>query len=314
VITGPCWSGLGPKTSAARPFSTARRTCGSGSICVRCCPAKANRTSFGMCLVCLLWAEKAFYCTPPTKESRFTSYFIGGYRQSEFEPEARGKLDLGGYFYAGTTFADAEGRRIAIGWLKERRSREASVKVGWCGCLSLPRSLSLTPGQGMKSEPISELRQLRHNHRHFGTRTVTASEPGALRDLGVRAMEIVAEFELGTALEVGLRVPRSPQGEEEMLIGYNALANELYIDATNASMSPDADNRRSADAIRLSDRRHVKFHMFVDHSVIEACVNGSAITTRVYPLLKQSRSIGVFAKGGAARLVAMDLWDMRSIW
>jgi len=166
----------------------------------------------------------------------------------------------------------------------------------------------------MKSEPISDLRQLRHNHRHFGTQTVTASEPGALGDLGVRAMEIVAEFELGTALEVGLRVLRSPQGEEETLIGFNALANELYIDATNASMSPDADNRRSADAIRLSDCRHVKFHMFVDHSVIEACVNGSAITTRVYPLLKQSRSIGVFAKGGAARLVAMGSWDMRSIW
>ena len=35
---------------------------------------------------------------------------------------------------------------------------------------------------------------------------------------------------------------------------------------------------------------------------------------RVYPLQEESNGISLFAIGGEAKIVSMDVWQMRSIW
>jgi beta-fructofuranosidase len=78
----------------------------------------------------------------PTTESRFTHYLIGTFCDRQFRPASRGKLDLGGYLYAATTFRDPKGRQIMVAWIKEGRSKASVLKAGWSGILSVPRVLS----------------------------------------------------------------------------------------------------------------------------------------------------------------------------
>jgi beta-fructofuranosidase len=53
----------------------------------------------------------------------------------------------------------------------------------------------------------------------------------------------------------------------------------------------------------------------VDHSIVEVFANGrQCLTLRAYPEREDSSGISLFARGGAAKLVSLDLWQMRSVW
>jgi beta-fructofuranosidase len=52
----------------------------------------------------------------------------------------------------------------------------------------------------------------------------------------------------------------------------------------------------------------------LDASVIEVFANDRAcLTSRIYPSRQDSLGIGALAKGGSARLKALDVWEMRAI-
>lgn len=59
-----------------------------------------------------------------------------------FHPRKQGVLDTGA-FYAPKTQLDADGERIAWGWVQETRSLDAFEAAGWAGMISLPRRLRL---------------------------------------------------------------------------------------------------------------------------------------------------------------------------
>ena len=53
----------------------------------------------------------------------------------------------------------------------------------------------------------------------------------------------------------------------------------------------------------------------MDHSIVEVFANGrQCLTLRAYPEREDSSGISLFARGGAAKLVSLDLWQMRSVW
>lgn len=59
----------------------------------------------------------------------------------------------------------------------------------------------------------------------------------------------------------------------------------------------------------------MKLRVFIDRSIIEVFANGrQCLTLRAYPTLKDSTGVSVFARGGGARLVSLNAWQMRSIW
>ena len=255
---------------------------------------------------------KAVFLYSPTKESRFTRYFLGAYSDGRFKPESKGKLDSGGYFYAATTFVDAQNRRVAIGWLKEGRSREAYTKAGWSGCLSLPRVISLRSDGRVASEPVRNVEKLRGRPWRLTNRPVVPGKSGRVPVRGA-ALEILAEFDMGSATDFGLKVLQAPDGEEETVVGYDAAAGRLYIDASRASRDPEAHNRRTEQPLALRDGK-ITLRVFVDHSVVEVFADGAAMTARVYPSLASSRGVAVFANGGQARLLSLNAWEMRTIW
>jgi beta-fructofuranosidase len=70
------------------------------------------------------------------------AYALGHYDGRTFTPRTWGEFGRGGRMYATTTFLDAEGRRCAMSWLRERDDK-APPGSPWAGALSLPWVLSV---------------------------------------------------------------------------------------------------------------------------------------------------------------------------
>jgi beta-fructofuranosidase len=236
-------------------------------------------------------------------------YSVGAYENHYFRPEVQGKADLSDSYYAARSMLDEQGRRILWGWIREGRSEAAQRAAGWAGVMSLPRVVSLAADGRLRSVPAPELETLRGKHHHF------TGQP-ARGGFSVRgeSLEIQAEFELGTSEVAGLTVRSSPGGQELTSITYNRTKAQLLIEREHSSLSPDVDREPQGGSFTLAGDETLKLRIFLDASVIEVFANDRAcLTSRIYPSRPDSLGIGPLAKGGTARLKALDVWEMRPI-
>ena len=65
------------------------------------------------------------------------AYALGDYDGRRFTARTRGRFAHGDQMYATTTFTDADGRRCAMSWLRER-DNEAPPGSPWAGAISIP--------------------------------------------------------------------------------------------------------------------------------------------------------------------------------
>jgi beta-fructofuranosidase len=236
-------------------------------------------------------------------------YSLGAYANHYFRPELQGKVDLGDSYYAARSMMDEQGRRVLWGWIREGRSDAAQRAAGWAGVMSLPRVVSLAADGRLRITPAPELETLRGKHHHF------AGQParGAFSIRG-DSLEIQAEFELGASGVVGLTVRSSPGGEELSSITYNRTKAQFLVEREHSSLSPDVDRGPQGGSFTLAENETLKLRIFLDASVIEIFANDRAcLTSRIYPSRPDSLGIGTLAKGGGARLKALDVWEMRPI-
>ncbi len=77
-----------------------------------------------------------------------------------FHRQRSGVLDHGAY-YAQKTQLDANGNRILWGWIPEKRSDDELRRVGWAGCMALPRALSLNTQGDLEMRVAPVARTLR---------------------------------------------------------------------------------------------------------------------------------------------------------
>ena len=252
-----------------------------------------------------------------------TVYFVGDYRDFQFDPRTQGRLDLGSSFYAPQSMEEPGGRRLVWGWLREGRNAKAQQKAGWSGAMSLPRVLKVGADGHLSSEPVPELGSLRRRHQSL---TDAALQPGVFCSLGIHGsqLEIVAEFEPAAVGTVGLAVRVSPDGEEETLITYNFADDQLEIDCRRSSLDLTTNRPLVGGPLRLPRGAPVRLHVFLDASVIEIFANGRAVAARVYPTLPESHGIRAFnrpptpyeslAVAPTQYLRRVDVWELESIW
>ena len=244
-----------------------------------------------------------------------TVYFVGTFDGQHFMPEHQGVLDFGLYFFAPQTLLDAAGRRIMIGWIGEDRSDEAQQFAGWSGIQSIPRQLTLSSDGHLGITPIAELQTLRGKQFHEAGNTLTPTNELNLPDIQGNCLEIIAEFEPGTAETFGLKLLASPDGQRQTLITYTPKTGQLVIDGSQSSVTADDQPHIQSGELRLKDHETLKLHIFLDRSVIEVFANGQAsLTSRVYPSRPDSIHVSLFARGGNVYLPSLDAWEIRSIW
>ena len=64
----------------------------------------------------------------------------------------------------------------------------------------------------------------------------------------------------------------------------------------------------------MPDGEPLRLRVYLDASVIETFANGKAsISDRVYPSSAAALGVGLFAKGGTARVRSMTIWELSPI-
>lgn len=244
----------------------------------------------------------------------YPAVFVGDYTNHSFAPVSLGKLDYGASLYATQSFRDASGRRLVFGWLREQRADEAQRAAGWSGAMSLPRILSLKSNGVLEQRPAPELERLRGRHlRLEGADLAAATE----RLTGMRGdtLEIAVEIDPGDAAEVGLAVLRSPDGAEQTRITYGRAEGRLALDTTRSSLSQSVQVGVYAGPLELAPGEPLRLRIFLDRSIVEIFANERAcVSGRVYPTREDSLGLELFASGGSATAVALDVWELASIW
>ena len=66
-------------------------------------------------------------------------------------------------------------------------------------------------------------------------------------------------------------------------------------------------------SVPLDPDAPIRLHIFVDRSIVEAYLNGHAIT-KVAFVDPNDQAIAMFAEEAAAKLVSFKAWDIRSNW
>ncbi|MEI7900855.1 MAG: glycoside hydrolase family 32 protein [bacterium] len=272
-------------------------------------------------------------------------YYIGtsDLTKGRFAIEKQGRMNYGpvmrGSLHAPSGFVDPKGRCIGM-W----NIFECLIKENFCGTskgvISLPRQLSLNDENTLKARscsgrypelnplcitPVEELKTLRFNPVKLENVAIPANGEKLLPGVQGRAMELEAVIDPRQAREVGLRVLRSPNGEEQTTISLSMHAwawpwtsnkRELMIDVSQASFNPDVASRSpEVGPLYLEDGEPLRLRVFIDRSIIEVFANGrQCLTLRAYPTQQDSTGVSVFARGSDANLVSLEAHQMRSIW
>ncbi len=242
-------------------------------------------------------------------------YLVGTYADHTFTPKTEGVLDYGGHFYAPQTMQDDKSRRLMWGWLWEGRSDEAAREAGWAGVMSLPRVVTMETDDTLRIAPIPELAMLRRAHYLKHDIVLAPNDAELLIDVQGDCLEVKAEFELNGADAVGISVLRSSDGLEQTRVVYDCESRQLEIDRERASLNPEAQVDRYGGPLALDRGELLRLHIYVDRSVVEVFANDLVcVTSRVYPSRSDSQGLSVFARGGPARLVVLEVWALGSIW
>ena len=139
-------------------------------------------------------------------------------------------------------------------------------------------------------------------------------------------VELQLEIASRGATEFGVKVRRSPDGEEENAIVYSLSDERLKIDLTKSTLDdavkyPRLTPQDEDGGERYTNSQEVplkrvageflKLHIFLDRSVLEVFANSRlCLTQRIYPTRADSLGVSIFAHGGEAILDSLDAWTM----
>lgn len=230
-------------------------------------------------------------------------------------------IDYGADYYASVSWSgvpETDGDRLMIGWMSNWLYAGVIPTSPWRSAQSLPRRVKLRTIDGtvqVVQRPAHGVERLRRTQWHVGDMQVDEGTL-SLAEHGIegKALELIAEFEVGDADVVGLKV-RTGEGEET-LVGYDVASREVFVDRTE---SGEVDFHpgfaaRHAGPLAAEDGR-VRLRVFVDWSSVEVFAGDgqTVITDRIFPS-PESDGVALFAEGGTARLVSLDVWELASAW
>jgi fructan beta-fructosidase len=252
------------------------------------------------------------------------NYWVGEFDGVNYTADGgtapRGRLDYGSGAYAFQTFSDVpNGRRLLMAWQNDglfgRGTRTGPfAAMPWQGLYTVVRELKLKTIDGklqLTEEPVPEMNQLRGQKASITDKAIPAGAPVALTGgLTGNQIDIEATLDMGTAAQAGLKV--FVGAGQETVIGYDAAANQLFVDKTKADgwnnrgggMGGGGGRGGTPNRATLPDSakgKPVKLRVIVDRSMIEIFADGGrAMAYTVYPV--QSNPLSVPLTPGATNL------------
>jgi sucrose-6-phosphate hydrolase SacC (GH32 family) len=255
-----------------------------------------------------------YFNSPSPDAARFTFYWIGTWdpEKLEFIPdhEEPKMFDYGEHFTGAQGFVDEKGRTIVTSILQDRRSEGEKYQSGWAHGAGLPLEIYLNDKQDLGIHPIEEVQTLR-KELLTSIENVTLDETNKLLEkIHSDQVEIELELDVSNTKEAGLKLFKHPENKEETTIFYQNETNTINIDRGLSSLNPDIEKGIQGGELNLEDNI-LRLKLFVDKSIVEAYVNNEkAISSRVFPILDQSKGFEVFGIDGEPFVRVMRVWSL----
>ncbi|KKO61497.1 Levanase precursor [Janthinobacterium sp. KBS0711] len=239
---------------------------------------------------------------------------------SDAAKEEANWLDYGADFYAAVTWNGIpDGKRIGLGWMSNWDYAGNTPTTPWRSAQTFAREFTLRTIGGqvrLVQQPVDNFSSLRTKALYSAQdRSVaTGVQALAITPAPGQALDIVAKFQPGSATGFGLKVRTGANGEETV-IGYDAVAGEVYIDRSksgDASFNASFAARHTAPLPLRTGT--VDLRIVVDtSSVMVFAGNEVVLTDQIFPQ-PSSNGVALFAVGGAATLKDLTIWPLKSIW
>jgi beta-fructofuranosidase len=265
-------------------------------------------------LLCSGDQRALFVCPHP--EAKYIYWLSGEWRNGFLQEHRRGKLDLGAYTYAVQCLHDpARDRHLVWTWVKEDRPAGAQHLAGWSGVISLPKECRLDVDRNLRVKPARELVSLRTDGRIIEGQRLTPSSENPFLGFEGDCLEVEVELSFDEPAICELCVRVSPDQAERTRIIYQSAEETLTVDGSQSSLDPVVDHPTVSGHLGPDHRGVVRFHVFLDRSVLEIFVADLAcITQRLYPQRTDSLGLSFRVKEGSARVHRLSGWKLASIW
>lgn len=243
-------------------------------------------------------------------------YWIGTWSNGAFTPDYNQpkNLDVIHGHLSPTVARNMNGELVGIGIVDERWGSQAQLDAGWCHSFSLPRVYSLlADGETLGQAPAPQLQSLRISGTQHSQTNLSVSGTQQINARG-QAIEIIAQVNPNTAADkYGINFYVSDGGEEITRLYYDAAAHKIVLNKQNSSLSPHNEEAvlLAGDYDESAFGKPEKFHIYLDHSIIDIFINDkAAFSNRVYPTLTSSNGIQLFSEGGTTTFTSVDTWAL----
>jgi fructan beta-fructosidase len=220
-------------------------------------------------------------------------YLLGTFDGATFTPEGGKHTLWHGHFYAAQTFSDVpDGRRVQIGWARG----VTFPGMPFNQQMTIPCQLTLrtTPdGVRMFAEPVREVESL-HGKKHAWTERVLRPGENLLDGLDAELLDVRVEFAPKEAEAFGFNLRGVP-------VTYDVSKQTLQCKGVAVPLKP-VDGK-------------VRLRLLVDRGSVEVFGNDGAVALSTAAIPPEGRrGHEVFSRGGPTRIIALEVFEMRSAW
>jgi fructan beta-fructosidase len=248
-----------------------------------------------------------------------TQYFIGDFDGRTFtsdDPATTLWLDYGPDNYAGTTWNnEPNNKRIFIGWMNNWQYAERVPTSPWRGAMTIPREFMLVrtlKGIRLAQTPVASVEQLR---KLIGTWDDLSVSGELLRhEVHGRTLEIIADFEPGTARRFGIDVHRGVEGRTRIV--YNMAQSQLLISRSTRTENVEIAGFTPAFGAPIDIENNIlRLRILVDESSVEVFASEGAFSMTSQTFVNpQNNGIALFADGGTVKVSHLKIYALADVW
>jgi fructan beta-fructosidase len=228
-------------------------------------------------------------------------------------------LDYGADFYAAASWSNippADGRQLWIGWMNDHHYAQYTPTTPWRGAMTMVREVTLRRVAGgllVVQSPVREATTLRASHQRRANLKLADGElPLQATGQRSRALELAADFRLGTAREFGMKVAVGK--DQQTVIGYDVATHSVFVDRKNSGQSSfsAAFAARHSAPLPLTGGK-LKLRVFVDANSVEVFANDGerVLTEQIFPDAG-STGVRLYAKQGSVEVSTVEWWRLKS--
>jgi sucrose-6-phosphate hydrolase SacC (GH32 family) len=223
-----------------------------------------------------------------------SEYRVGLFDGAKFIPESP-KLPghRGKGFYAAQSYSDVpDGRRLLVGWFQTE-----TKGMPFNQSMTVPLVLGLTQtddGPRMTFTPAKELEILRTKTHRVGPMSLRPGDKNPLDSIRAELVEVRIEFEPGDATEAIFNI-------RDLVVSYDPKKQQLTV-AGHRAPAPLRSGRQ-----RLT--------IYCDRTGLEVFASdGLCYVPMPFNMNPESRGVSLESRGGAAKIVSLEVHELRSAW